>query len=151
MLAVGNDSQFKALCGVLAQPAWAQEQRFATNPARVAHRTVLIPLLEQCFRTQPTAFWLAQLSIANVPCSPINDIPTALAEPQAVARGMVQYVDHPVTGRIGLLGPVPKLSRTPAQIRSAPPLLGEHTKSVLQALLGYTDSQIEQLHADGAI
>ena len=86
--------------------------------------TRLIPLLEAWFRTQPTAVWTERLPAANVPCSPVNDIPTALADPQAVARAMVQSIEHPVTGKIPQLGPVPKLSRTPAQIRSAPPLLG---------------------------
>lgn len=151
MLAVGNDSQFAALCQALGCPALAQDERFATNPARVAHRTTLIPLLEAWFRTQPTAVWTERLPAANVPCSPVNDIPTALADPQAVARAMVQSIEHPVTGAIPQLGPVPKLSRTPAQIRSAPPLLGEQTASVLADLLGFDAEQIEQLRRVGAI
>ena len=64
---------------------------------------------------------MERLTAANVPCSPVNDIPTALADPQALAREMVQFIDHPVTGRIPLLGPVPKLSGTPAKIRRALP------------------------------
>lgn len=151
MLAVGNDLQFAALCQVLHCAELAQDPHFATNPARVAQRTTLIPLLEARFRQQPTSFWLEQLVAAKVPCSPVNDIPTALADPQTIARRMVQVVEHPVTGPIPLLGPVPKMSATPAQIRSAPPLLGEHTEAVLCELLGYDQAKIQALRTDKVI
>jgi crotonobetainyl-CoA:carnitine CoA-transferase CaiB-like acyl-CoA transferase len=151
MLAVGNDGQFGALCRVIGLTSLTEDERFATNPARVAHRQLLIPLLEAHFRMQPTEHWLGHLLAAGVPCGPVNDIPTALADPQTVARGMVQTITHPVTGPIPLLGPVPKLSRTPAQIRQPPPLLGEHTTDVLQEFLGYTGAEINQLRAAGVI
>ena len=151
MLAVGNDGQFTALCQVLGLAELAQDERFATNPARVRHREILVPLLEERFRTQTTAYWAECLPAANVPCSPVNDIPTALADPQAQARQMVQYIEHPVTGRIPQLGPVPKMSATPAQMQSPPPLLGEHTESVLRELLGFEAEQIAQLRKDGVI
>jgi crotonobetainyl-CoA:carnitine CoA-transferase CaiB-like acyl-CoA transferase len=151
MLAVGNDSQFAALCQVLGEPAWASDVRFATNPQRVAQRSVLIPLLEAILRTGPTAYWLEQLLNAGVPCGPVNDIPTALADPHTLARGMVQTVQHPVTGAIPQLGPVPKLNQTPATIRRPPPLLGEHTESVLCELLGYTADKVATLRSEGVV
>lgn len=151
MLAVGNDGQFARLCEVIEKPAWATDARFATNPARVAHRNQLIPALEAIFRTRPKAQWHAALTAAEVPCSPVHDIPTVLADPHTAARQMVQSVHHPVTGTIPLVGPAPKLSATPAQIRSAPPLLGEHTESILSATLGYTKEQIATLRTKGVI
>jgi len=151
MLAVGNDHQFGALCRVLGCAEVAQDPQFATNPARVAQRTTLIPRLEARFRQQSTLVWLEQLIAAKVPCSPVNDIPTALADPQAIARQMVQVIEHPITGPISLLGPVPKMSGTPAQIRSAPPLLGEHTEAVLHELLGYDQAKLQALRADKVI
>lgn len=151
MLAVGNDKQFARLCDVAGQPAWATDPRFATNPARVAHRTTLIPALEAIFRTRPKADWHAALTAVDVPCSPVNDIPTALADPHTAARQMVQTIEHPVTGTIPLIGPALKLSATPAQIRSAPPLLGEQTEQILGTFLGYTNEQIAMLCANGVI
>ena len=151
MLAVGNDKQFARLCTVVGRAEWATDVRFATNPARVAHRATLIPALEELFRTRPKADWHAALTAVDVPCSPVNDIPTALADPHTAAREMVQTVTHPVTGAIPLIGPALKLSATPAQIRSAPPLLGEHTVSVLTTLLGYTNEEISAYQAKGVI
>jgi crotonobetainyl-CoA:carnitine CoA-transferase CaiB-like acyl-CoA transferase len=151
MLAVGNDRQFAGLCRVLGQTAWAADERFATNPARVAHRATLIPLLEAQFRTRPAAAWSALLSEAAVPHSLVQDIPAALNSPQSSARAMVQQVEHPVTGAIPLVGPVPKLSGTPAAIRTAPPLLGEQTAAILTAKLGYTKEYLTELYHGGVI
>jgi crotonobetainyl-CoA:carnitine CoA-transferase CaiB-like acyl-CoA transferase len=151
MLAVGNDGQFARLCAALGQPAWATDERFATNPARVTHRATLIAQLEAIFRTRTAAAWDAILSNADVPFSLIQAIPAALASPQSQARGMVQSIEHPVTGTIPQIGPVPKLSATPAQIRSAPPLLGEQTEIILQSMLGYTVPQLAELRRNGVI
>jgi crotonobetainyl-CoA:carnitine CoA-transferase CaiB-like acyl-CoA transferase len=151
MLAVGNDRQFGALCRVLNHEEWASDERFRTNPQRVRHRAELVPLLEAAFSTATTASWEPRLLAASVPCGPVNDIPTALADEQAQARGMVQVVDHGIDGPLALVGPVPKLSATPAKIHSAPPHLGEHTDAVLQELLGYGADRCAQLRADGVI
>lgn len=151
MLAVGNDGQFTALCQVIEHPEWATDPRFATNPARVEHRDHLVPLLEARFRTKSAAEWTELLLEARVPCSPVNDIPTALADPQAVARNMVQQVEHPQTGTISLLGPAPKLSLTPPQIAGPPPLLGEHTDAILNEFLGYDMENIARLRGESVI
>lgn len=151
MLAVGNDGQFAALCQTLALSELSRDQRFATNPQRVQHRAILIPRLEERFRTCTTAHWQERLLAAGVPCGPVNDIPTALADPQAQARQMVQVVEHPTAGPVPLLGPVAKLSATPPQIRSAPPLLGEHTAQILGEVLGYSDEEITTLRREGVI
>lgn len=151
MLAVGNDGQFARLCSCLGHPEWAEDERFATNPARVAHRMTLVPLLENTFQQQRTATWHERLSAANVPCSPVQDIPSALTSPQSQARQMVQTVQHTETGTLSLVGPVAKLSATPPLINRAPPLLGEQTDQVLHSLLGYSEEEIASLRRDGII
>jgi crotonobetainyl-CoA:carnitine CoA-transferase CaiB-like acyl-CoA transferase len=151
MLAVGNDAQFARLCNCLDQPELAGQARFATNPARVAHREELMQHLEQIFGKRTTAQWLTMLRAANVPAGAVNDIPTALRHPQAEARSMVQTIDHAETGPVTLLGPVPKMSGTPARISAAPPLLGEHTDQVLQEFLGYDEEYLAKLRMEGTI
>jgi crotonobetainyl-CoA:carnitine CoA-transferase CaiB-like acyl-CoA transferase len=149
MVGVGNDLQFRKFCALLNHPEWAEDQRFATNQARVLHRGELLSLIEAPFASAPVALWSERLNAAGIPCGPVNDIPTALADPHVRARGMVQTIEHPSTGSIPLIGPAPKLSATPAAINKPPPLLGEHTAAVLREWLGYTDEQIEALSAAG--
>lgn len=149
-LAVGTDAQFQRLCQLLERPDLADDERYQTNPGRVAHRPELVEQLTLTFRTKPTETWLNTLISANIPAGPINDIPAALKDPQAQHRQMVQEVDHPTAGQIKLLGPVAKLSHTPTQIHSAPPTLGQHTDEVLIEL-GYDESQIKTWRTAGII
>ncbi|MCA9968088.1 MAG: CoA transferase, partial [Anaerolineales bacterium] len=101
-------------------------------------------------REEETAVWHDRILAAKIPVSPINDIPTILNDPQIAARQMVQEVEHPTAGTIKLLGPVAKLSETPATIRTAPPLLGADTDEIL-ARLGYDAAAIVQLRVDGVV
>ncbi len=149
-LAVGTDAQYKRLCDVVGAPELWQDARFQTNPGRVAHRDKLVARLQTLFKTRTSAEWMRELVEAAIPASPVNDIPTALADPQAQHREMVQRVAHPTAGDIDLLGPVAKLSATPAEIRSAPPLLGANSAEIL-AEIGYSEIEIERLQADGII
>lgn len=151
MLAVGNDGQFAALARAVGEPSWPEDERFATNPARVQHRDVLIPALSSHFGTRPTGAWIDALRAAGVPCGPVNDIPTALDTPQARQRQMVQSVTDGNGDRIPLVGPVPKLDGTPAEIFRPPPLLGEHTDALLQERLAISAEEIVLLRQDGVI
>lgn len=155
MVAVGNDGQFGALCRALAREEWAGDARFASNAARVANREPLVSLLQERFATRRTEAWIALLLEAGVPCGPVNDVPAALDDPQSVARGMVQEVGvgdgAEAEGVVRMVGPAPKLSRTPAQVRSAPPRLGEHTEEVLREVLGYDAGLIVALQEAGAL
>jgi formyl-CoA transferase len=148
---IGSDAQFRKFCEAAGHPELAEDERFSTNRARVEHRQTLIPLLQALFRTRTSAEWLSLLAALGVPAGPINDVAAALNSPQVQARNMVQEVEHPTLGRIRLLGPVAKFSRTPAQIRRAPPLLGYHTDEVLRDLLHYSDAQLADLRRCGII
>ena len=151
MLAVGNDNQFASLAQAVGEPSWADDERFATNPARVQFRDALIPALTAHFRTLPTDAWIERLRSAGVPCGPVNDIPTALETPQARHRQMVQTVTDGNGDTIRLVGPVPKLDGTPTHIFRPPPLLGEHTNELLQEKLAFTDEEIAALRGRGVI
>ena len=151
ILAVGNDNQFTKLCAVASRPELATDARFATNPARVKHRDVLIPLLEQAFATKPMAFWSEQLEAVGVPCGPINNLQQVYDDPQVRSRGMRIELPHPTAGSVPLVGSPIKLSRTPVEYRSAPPTLGEHTEEVLMALLGYSAERVAALKAGGVV
>ncbi|MEV6942776.1 CaiB/BaiF CoA-transferase family protein [Streptomyces sp. NPDC051172] len=150
MIAAGNDKLFGRLTEVLGVPDLAVDPRFAGNPDRVRHRRTLIPLLEAALARHGSAEWAELLDAAGVPCAPIATVADALSSPQAEARGMVVELDHPTVGQLHAVGSPLKLSHTPARIRSAPPLLGQHTDEVL-AETGYGPEEIAELHATGAV
>lgn len=131
ILAVGNDGQFAKLCTTLGLPALAEDARFATNPARVQHRSALIPLLRQATVMKPTAEWIELFETQGVPCGPINRLPEVFADPQVIARGMAVQILHPTLGRVPLVANPIRLSETPVQYLHAPPTLGEHGAEVL--------------------
>jgi crotonobetainyl-CoA:carnitine CoA-transferase CaiB-like acyl-CoA transferase len=151
IVAVGNDGQFRKLCEVAGCPELASDERFSTNPARVKHREVLVPLLAARIRELPVQHWADALEEAGVPCGPINDIGQAFADPQVRARGMRVEVPHPAAGTVPLVASPIRLSRTPPEYRRAPPSLGQHTDEVLSERLGYDAQAIQALRAAGVI
>ncbi|MBE0408681.1 MAG: CoA transferase [Anaerolineales bacterium] len=150
-LAIGTDGQYQLFCKVVDRPDLWNDERFQTNASRVEHRQTLIPLLQKLFREKPTSAWVDLLTQSGIPAGPINDIPTIMNDPQILSRQMVQTVEHPTLGIIDQLGHVAKFSATPATIRLAPPLLGEHTESVLREELGLSNTDLTRLRQEGAI
>lgn len=148
ILACGNDAQFAKLCQLLDIDLY-QDERYATNPARVAQRELLTKLLADHFIQQPRDYWLDKLNAAGVPCGAIHNVAEALAMPQLQAREMI--VDFADSGSpVHALGNPIKLSASPVTYRSPPPRLSEHTDSTLQAL-GYDAATIAKLKADGIV
>jgi formyl-CoA transferase len=151
MLAVGNDAQFRRCCEVLELPGLADDPRFATNAARVAHREALIPVLAERFRSRPASEWLAALEAATVPCGPVNTIDAVFASDQARARGLRVDLPHPRAGSVPQLASPLRLSATPVEYRLGPPLLGADTREVLAERLGLDAAEIGDLAARGVI
>jgi crotonobetainyl-CoA:carnitine CoA-transferase CaiB-like acyl-CoA transferase len=151
VIAVGNDGQFARLCEIVGRPELAGDARFATNPARVRHRDVLVPILAALIRERPMAFWTGALEAAGVPCGPINDLGQVFADPQVQQRGMRIELPHPTAGQVPLVASPIKLSRTPVEYRAAPPTLGQHTHEVLTELLSMTEAEVASLRDAGAI
>lgn len=151
ILAVGNDGQFRKFCEVAGIANLADDPRFVTNKARVAHRAELIPLLRQATVFKTTAQWIEALEKAGVPCGPINDLQQVFADPQVKARGLRLDLPNALGSRTPQVASPLRLSATPVAYRSAPPLLGQHTDSLLQRLLGMSETQIAELREAGVL
>jgi crotonobetainyl-CoA:carnitine CoA-transferase CaiB-like acyl-CoA transferase len=116
-LAVGNDKQFATLCRTIGAEALASDERFVNNGQRCLHRSALKPLLEAQLAAFECKALADQLVRAGVPCAPIQDVATALADPHTQHRKMVVQIGERYRG---VASPI-KLGRTPASYRLAPP------------------------------
>ncbi|WP_447894077.1 CaiB/BaiF CoA transferase family protein [Vreelandella sp. GE22] len=150
IVAVGNDAQFKRFCAAIGQPALCEDARFATNGARVAHREALVPLLEAAIALRPIDHWLATLENAGVPCGPINTLDRVFEDAHVKARGLKQTLPHPMAGSVDLVANPVRIDGHAVSAQTAPPLLGQHTDSVLEEI-GITAAQREALYKAGII
>jgi crotonobetainyl-CoA:carnitine CoA-transferase CaiB-like acyl-CoA transferase len=148
VLAVGNDDQWRRFCGVAGL---AEEERFATNRQRVLAYDDLRRLVASRLSAETRAYWIERLTAAGVPCGSVRNLEELFADPQIAARAMVAHLQHPAVGAIRVLGTPLKLSETAAEIRTAPPTLGQHTAEVLTAEAGVAAADLDALRAKGVI
>ncbi|MFJ4144245.1 CaiB/BaiF CoA transferase family protein [Pseudomonas sp. NPDC089734] len=151
ILTVGNDSQFRKFAEVAGQAQWADDPRFLTNKLRVVNRAELIPLIRQVTVFKTTAQWVDALEAAGVPCGPINDLAQVFADPQVQARGLAIALPHVLGGSVAQVASPIRLSETPVEYRRAPPLLGEHTETILQDVLGLKAEEVLVLREAGVL
>ena len=151
IVAAGNDSQYRHFVSAGGEEHLADNPLFKTNPLRVEHRKKLIPLLEVMTRKKTKAEWIALLEKANVPCGPINNFKEVFENEQVIARKVQINVPHPTVGNMKLVASPMKLSKTPTEVRMAPPTLGQHTAEILHERLKLTDESIASLRDKGII
>ena len=149
--ACGNDGQWRKFCEAVGRPEWTTDERYATNTARVQHRTEVVALLSELLCTRDKAEWMALCDQIGIPNGPINDVAQVFVDPQVQAREMVITTVHPTVGDLPLVASPMKIPTNPVTVRQAPPLLGQHTAEILGEFLGYDAARIEQLRTEGVI
>src|SRR5688572_15862589 len=150
-LAVGSDRLWRIFCPVMGLQDMMDDPRFATNAARSQNRAELIARLQGVFLNKPYEEWEALLLKHGIPVGAINTIDQVVEHPQVKARGMIAESDHPVAGKVKLVGVPVKLSETPGAVREPAPLLGQHTDEVLQRYLGIGEADVTALRQAGVI
>ena len=138
---------WESLCSTLGRAELAAEERFADFAARDRNRDELLPILDAAFAARGSADWLARLAEAGVPSAPVNDVASALEDPQAQARGSIAETDHPALGRVRQVASPLRLGDEAPHERA--PFRGEHTESVLGEVCGYSGERIDELAAAG--
>ena len=125
-VAVGNDAQFGRLCEAIGLPNLARDDRYATNPDRVANRKELVAALRERFSELTADEWVEKVREAGVPCGPVNSLSDVFEDEHVLGSGILQEVEHPAAGALRmLLSPVLVDGERPPA-RRPPPTLGQH-------------------------
>lgn len=142
-----SEGQFKTLCRVLNVTELVSDPRFKDNAARVGNRDALLPILNKRFKSKTTKEWLHLFEGSGIPYGPINTIQQVFEDPQG--QQMVVKLPHKTAGTVSLVGPAVQFSEGVNQVRSPPPLLGEHTDEVLSEFL--STQEITRLRVEKVI
>jgi len=145
----GNDRQWTKFSQAVGHPNWATDERFATNPQRLAHRDELIELLKDLFIQRDMDDWLTLFEEIGLPAAPINSMDRVFSDPQVIARNLRIEVPHPTAGSVPLVSSPLNIPTSPTGVRYPPPLLGQHTEEILSDLLGYKPETIQTLQQEG--
>lgn len=151
VIAVANDPLFARLAGALGQPELVTDVRFASDPARMAHQDDLRALIESWTSARSVDTIVAELEDAGVPAAPIWDIARVAASEHAAHRGLVQSVEHPVAGTVGVVPQPVHFSAAARSTDLAAPTLGQHTDEILADDLGLSAQEIADLRASGVV
>ena len=152
-IAAVTEAQWVALCAALSAPELADDARFAVAGLRAEHREQLETLLVPRFLARTSVSWTHALDDAGVP----NEIPLdslggelVLNDADNVALGMVAEYEHPMMGMMRQFGELIQFSETPGVISQPPPLVGQHTREILE-WLGRNAAEIDDLKSDGVV
>ncbi len=149
-VAVGNDKLWQNFANIIGKAELLTDPRFSTNALRNQNREELNQILNPIFLKKTSEEWTNLLLANEIPAGPILTLDKVFADPQVQARNMVVEIEHPKAGLMRMANMPIQFSETPGQIKLPPPVLGEHTETILLNL-GYTMSEIAELHHTKAI
>jgi crotonobetainyl-CoA:carnitine CoA-transferase CaiB-like acyl-CoA transferase len=129
-LAVGNNTQFENLCGAIGHPELADDERFASNPDRVANREELVAILQEKFSRRTADEWTEEIRNAGVPCGPVNTLADVFSDGHVLGSGILRDVEHPAAGMLKMLASPILVNGERLTIRRPPPTLGQHTEEM---------------------
>ena len=139
------------LCDVLGIPELADDPRYATNVDRLARRQEVEALVADRLATQTVAHWDRVFTEAGIPSAPIRSVPEVVNDPQVLSRGMVPEFDHPRLGPLRIVGSPFTFAESAKPDPVAAPLLGQHTRDILENELGLAPTEVTALADAGVV
>tara|TARA_A100001037_G_scaffold303487_1_gene337658 strand:+ start:39262 stop:40452 length:1191 start_codon:yes stop_codon:yes gene_type:complete len=141
---------WKRLSAALGKPELFEDEDFKTPEDRWNNKDRLNKEISELTMQKTTAEWVEILNDAGVPCGPIHSVNETFADPQVQQLNMNPELEHPVIGKINVVGQAIKLSRTPQKMRFTTPEVGEHNEQILSEL-NYSEEDIEKFKQEDII
>jgi crotonobetainyl-CoA:carnitine CoA-transferase CaiB-like acyl-CoA transferase len=150
-MACANDRLYRRLVtDVLERPDLITDPQFANRRARTANKEKLRAIIAGIFASDQLENWMAKMKKANIPVGYLRTVEQGFSAPEARERHRLSRIPHPTAGSVPNIDTPLNMGLTPTVDPVAAPLLGQHTKEVLQRTLGYDDQRLAALAAAGA-
>lgn len=149
VIAAPKEKFWTRLTGVLGLPELSTDDRFRTLADRQRNTQELLPILDAKISERSVADWIADMTAAAIPCSPVNSVREALSDPQAAARNMIVEAEHPIYGKVKTLASPVKVG-TDVRPATRAPQRGEHTREIVESVGGLSAAELEAAAAEGA-
>ncbi len=141
---------WEKICDVIGEPEWKTHPDYAKPAARLKHLNAIFARIEQWTMTKTKFEAMDILNEHDIPCGPILSMKELMEDESLRATGTVVEVDHPTRGKYLSVGNPIKMSDSPTEVKRSP-LLGEHTDEILREVLGFSDAQLADVRASGAL
>lgn len=151
VLITSPEEDWKKFCKIAGREDLISDMRFQSHPDRIKNYAAFEPLMNELMRARTTAEWIALLDPAEIMCGPVNDIAQVVNDPHIKEREMIVEVEHSRAGKLKVVGTPMKFSRTPCKITKASPDVGEHLQEILNARLGLSAEEIDELERNKII
>ncbi len=148
---VVTEAHFQNLLKAMGREDLADDPRFATNAARVAHIDETDALIEAWTRTLPKMEVFARTKHYRVPCAPVRTAPEVMNDPHMHERGMLEWIDHPELGEIVVPTSPLRLHGADNVAAGPSPMIGQHNAEIYGGWLGLSAAEIAELKEDGVI
>jgi crotonobetainyl-CoA:carnitine CoA-transferase CaiB-like acyl-CoA transferase len=146
VIAVGNNKLWEVFCNAIGTNHLLKDQTYKDNYDRVKAHEEVKRIVEEWTGTRTVRDVVDFLLSKTIPCAPLYTVKDVVEDPHiADARRMIREIEHPVAGRMKVIGSPINLSETPAEVRSPAPLLGQHSAEILKEVLNYSEDRIEAL------
>ncbi|MBM4406882.1 MAG: CoA transferase [Chloroflexi bacterium] len=147
----GRVDQWPLFCSIIDRVDLIDKPEFGTGWLRTQNHAQLNPILLDTFKAKPSHEWLRAFAEVGIACGPVNTIDQVASDPQIAARKMIVAVRAKKSGRVKVVGNPIKLSRTPSEVRTASPGLGEHNSRVYGAMLKQSKKRLAELKKKGVL